>query len=238
MLQWCVDGVESNCAHTSTLTAPLLLLQKGDRVGIWAPNCAEWVVLQFAAAKAGAVLVRGSGTRFVCHETFWKGAGSGAVGLILEKKHPALTLPCMALPDSCLLPCLCDLRPPNPHPPLLQVNINPAYRASELAFALTQAGVSVLVLAPGLKGGRQFLDMADSLGPGQVPQLRHRVLLFGADPPPAGAPAAAAVVCVHPVSGSCLPSSGVGKSGRRHACTSAQAACLPACLQATWAGRS
>src|SRR5690606_12085596 len=32
-------------------------LERGDRVGIWAPNCAEWVVLQFATAKAGLVLV-------------------------------------------------------------------------------------------------------------------------------------------------------------------------------------
>jgi fatty-acyl-CoA synthase len=30
---------------------------KGDRVGIWAPNCAEWVLVQFATAKAGAILV-------------------------------------------------------------------------------------------------------------------------------------------------------------------------------------
>jgi fatty-acyl-CoA synthase len=30
---------------------------KGDRVGIWSPNCAEWVVLQFATAKAGCILV-------------------------------------------------------------------------------------------------------------------------------------------------------------------------------------
>jgi fatty-acyl-CoA synthase len=30
---------------------------KGDRVGIWAPNCAEWTVLQFATARIGAVLV-------------------------------------------------------------------------------------------------------------------------------------------------------------------------------------
>jgi len=32
-------------------------IQKGDRVGIWATNCAEWVVCQFATAKIGAVLV-------------------------------------------------------------------------------------------------------------------------------------------------------------------------------------
>ena len=29
-------------------------IAKGDRVGIWAPNCAEWVVLQYATAKIGA----------------------------------------------------------------------------------------------------------------------------------------------------------------------------------------
>jgi fatty-acyl-CoA synthase len=29
----------------------------GDRVGIWAPNCAEWVLVQYATAKVGAILV-------------------------------------------------------------------------------------------------------------------------------------------------------------------------------------
>ena len=29
----------------------------GDRVGIWAPNCPEWVLLQYATAKMGAILV-------------------------------------------------------------------------------------------------------------------------------------------------------------------------------------
>jgi Acyl-CoA synthetases (AMP-forming)/AMP-acid ligases II len=32
-------------------------LQKGDRVGIWSPNCAEWCITQFATCKIGAVLV-------------------------------------------------------------------------------------------------------------------------------------------------------------------------------------
>ena len=32
-------------------------LLPGDRVGIWAPNCAEWVLTQFATARAGLVLV-------------------------------------------------------------------------------------------------------------------------------------------------------------------------------------
>src|SRR5262245_40546367 len=32
-------------------------LRPGDRVGIWSPNNSEWVVTQFATAKAGLVLV-------------------------------------------------------------------------------------------------------------------------------------------------------------------------------------
>jgi fatty-acyl-CoA synthase len=32
-------------------------IAKGDRVGIWAPNCPEWVLVQFATAKVGAILV-------------------------------------------------------------------------------------------------------------------------------------------------------------------------------------
>ncbi len=30
---------------------------KGERVGIWAPNCAEWVVTQFGTPKVGSILV-------------------------------------------------------------------------------------------------------------------------------------------------------------------------------------
>ena len=32
-------------------------IEKGDRVGIWAPNCAEWVLVQYATAAIGAILV-------------------------------------------------------------------------------------------------------------------------------------------------------------------------------------
>src|SRR5919202_1368726 len=32
-------------------------IEKGDRVGIWAPNCVEWILVQFATAKIGAILV-------------------------------------------------------------------------------------------------------------------------------------------------------------------------------------
>ncbi|MEU2030048.1 AMP-binding protein [Nocardia amamiensis] len=60
---------------------------KGDRVGIWAPNCAEWFLVQFATARIGAILV----------------------------------------------------------------NINPAYRTSELEYVLRQAGVRMLVAAERFK---------------------------------------------------------------------------------------
>ncbi|HEX4697934.1 MAG TPA: AMP-binding protein [Actinomycetes bacterium] len=34
-----------------------MAVAKGDRVGIWAPNCPEWVLAQYATAKVGAILV-------------------------------------------------------------------------------------------------------------------------------------------------------------------------------------
>ncbi|MBB3042077.1 AMP-binding protein [Nocardioides soli] len=32
-------------------------LEKGDRLGVWAPNCAEWTIVQYATAKLGVILV-------------------------------------------------------------------------------------------------------------------------------------------------------------------------------------
>src|SRR3954462_12538983 len=77
-------------AAVDALARGLLALgiEKGDRVGIWAPNCAEWTIVQYATAKVGAVLV----------------------------------------------------------------NINPAYRTHELAFALNQSGLRLLFSAEGFKG--------------------------------------------------------------------------------------
>jgi fatty-acyl-CoA synthase len=46
-------------ADTDALARGLLRagIKARDRIGIWAPNCAEWVLLQFATAKIGAILV-------------------------------------------------------------------------------------------------------------------------------------------------------------------------------------
>ncbi|MCG8293110.1 AMP-binding protein [Pseudomonas entomophila] len=41
--------------HARALMA--LGVEVGERVGIWAPNCAQWCILQLATAKVGAILV-------------------------------------------------------------------------------------------------------------------------------------------------------------------------------------
>ncbi|WP_151526411.1 AMP-binding protein [Serinicoccus kebangsaanensis] len=89
-------------------------VRTGDRVGIWAPNCPEWTLVQFATAKIGAILV----------------------------------------------------------------NINPAYRAHELAFVLRQAGVRSLVVAPEFKGTR-YPDVVEEVR-GECPDL-VQVLVVGGE---------------------------------------------------------
>jgi fatty-acyl-CoA synthase len=49
------DLLEQTDRLASNLIA--LGLQPGDRIGIWSPNCVEWVLTQFAAARAGLILV-------------------------------------------------------------------------------------------------------------------------------------------------------------------------------------
>jgi fatty-acyl-CoA synthase len=46
-------------ARVNELARALLAdgLVRGDRIGIWAPNCAEWTLVQYATAKIGAILV-------------------------------------------------------------------------------------------------------------------------------------------------------------------------------------
>ncbi|TWC21067.1 MULTISPECIES: AMP-binding protein [unclassified Pseudomonas] len=71
--------------HARALLA--LGLKTGDRLGVWAPNCAQWCISQFASAKIGVILV----------------------------------------------------------------NINPAYRSSELEYVLKQSGCQWLVCAGAFK---------------------------------------------------------------------------------------
>src|SRR5690348_16759802 len=55
-LRWTYTELKSKVdAFAAGLLA--LGLEPGDRVGIWSPNNAEWVLTQFATAKAGLILV-------------------------------------------------------------------------------------------------------------------------------------------------------------------------------------
>ena len=55
-VRWCYGTLtEKVDAFAAGLLA--LGLQPGDRIGIWSPNNSEWTVTQFAAAKAGLILV-------------------------------------------------------------------------------------------------------------------------------------------------------------------------------------
>ncbi len=84
------------------LAAGLLALglKPGDRVGVWAPNCAEWTLVQFATARVG----------------------------------------------------------------LIQVNINPAYRLSEVEYTLNKVGVKALVCAKAFKTS-DYVGMINELAP-------------------------------------------------------------------------
>ena len=55
-IRWTYSELKSRSdAFASGLLS--LGLEPGDRVGIWAPNCAEWTIAQFATAKSGLILV-------------------------------------------------------------------------------------------------------------------------------------------------------------------------------------
>jgi fatty-acyl-CoA synthase len=115
--------------HARALMA--LGLKTGDRLGIWAPNCAQWCITQFATAKIGVILV----------------------------------------------------------------NINPAYRTSELEYVLKQSGCQWLVCAGAFKTSDyhgMLAELVPALGdqqPGQLsserlPDLRGVISLDAT--PPAG----------------------------------------------------
>ncbi|HEY1163014.1 MAG TPA: AMP-binding protein [Candidatus Dormibacteraeota bacterium] len=86
-------------------------VRKGDRVGIWSPNRFEWVIVQYATAAIGAILV----------------------------------------------------------------NINPAYRTSELEYALNQSGISFLILAAGFRQADYAAMLAEVKG--RCPELIEALVL-------------------------------------------------------------
>ena len=55
--------------------------QVGDRLGIWAPNCAEWVLVQFATARIGVILVN-INPAYRTHEVEYALRQSGCKGLV------------------------------------------------------------------------------------------------------------------------------------------------------------
>ena len=105
-VHWTYAELGEQVDHAARALAALGLA-KGDRVGIWAPNCAEWVVVQFATAKLGVILV----------------------------------------------------------------NVNPAYRTTELAYALRQSGCKALVSATQFKTS-DYRAMIDEVRP-DLPDLEH-----------------------------------------------------------------
>ncbi|WP_203140902.1 AMP-binding protein [Marinobacter mangrovi] len=58
-------------------------IEKGDRVGIWSPNNAEWCITQFATAQIGAILVN-INPSYRVHEVQYALRHSGASVLILQ----------------------------------------------------------------------------------------------------------------------------------------------------------
>lgn len=60
-------------------------LRRGDRVGMWSPNYAEWVVVQFATAKAGIILVN-INPSYRVHELKYALNQSGCKGLVTAVK--------------------------------------------------------------------------------------------------------------------------------------------------------
>jgi fatty-acyl-CoA synthase len=90
-------------------------VEVGDRIGIWAPNCAEWTLVQYASAKIGAILV----------------------------------------------------------------TINPAYRTSELSFAINQSGLRVLLAASAFRSS-DYASMIGQVRP-ECPGLDQVVFVDTAD---------------------------------------------------------
>jgi len=60
-------------------------LEKGDRIGIWSPNYAEWTILQFASSKVGAILVN-INPSYRLNELEYALTQSGCAALVIAEK--------------------------------------------------------------------------------------------------------------------------------------------------------
>ncbi len=72
--------------QSSEIARALLVrgVQKGDRLGIWSPNRFEWVVLQYACARIGAILVNVN-PAYRVHELEYALRHSGVSTLVLAR---------------------------------------------------------------------------------------------------------------------------------------------------------
>jgi fatty-acyl-CoA synthase len=61
-------------------------LKKGDRIGIWSPNNAEWVIIQFATSKMGAILVN-INPAYRLHELEYALRQSGCTTIVIAPEY-------------------------------------------------------------------------------------------------------------------------------------------------------
>jgi fatty-acyl-CoA synthase len=66
----------------------------GDRVGVWAPNCAEWTLVQLATAKVGAILVN-INPAYRTHELAYVVQQSGISVLVVAESFKSSDYPAM-----------------------------------------------------------------------------------------------------------------------------------------------
>src|SRR5690242_6428920 len=78
-------------------------IEKGDRVGIWAPNCAQWTVAQFALAKIGAILVN-INPAYRTHE----------LGYVLNQSGARMLIAAMSFKTSDYVAMVDEVRPEAP----------------------------------------------------------------------------------------------------------------------------
>jgi fatty-acyl-CoA synthase len=131
----------------------------GDRVGIWSPNAAEWIVTQYAAAKAGAILVN-INPSYRVRELEYALAQSGVSVLVLARAFRKTDY-VQTLLD--LVPGLCATTP----------DLADATRLPSLKHAI--------VLGPDAPAGAttwaEFLARGESIPPGDL-AAREALLQF------------------------------------------------------------